>query len=57
MECPLLIVATKGSQYEKVIGNMEEVRSRVVGMSLLIATEGDENIQIRSHCDDVILRA
>ncbi len=48
---PVVIVATKGSQYEKVIGNMEEVRSRG-GHVIAVATEGDSEIQ--SHCDDVI---
>ena len=48
---PVVIVATKGSQYEKVIGNMEEVRSRG-GHIIAVATEGDTVIQ--NHCDDVI---
>ena len=48
---PVVIVATKGSQYEKVIGNMEEVRSRG-GHIIAVATEGDTAIQ--KHCDDVI---
>ena len=48
---PVVVVATMGSQYEKVIGNMEEVRSRG-GHVIAIATEGDENIQ--QHCNDVI---
>jgi glucosamine--fructose-6-phosphate aminotransferase (isomerizing) len=47
---PVVIVATKGSQYEKVIGNMEEVRSRG-GHVIAVATEGDDAIQ--NHCDDV----
>lgn len=47
---PVVIVATRGSQYEKVIGNMEEVRSRG-GHVIAVATEGDENI--KNHCDDV----
>lgn len=47
---PVVIVATKGSQYEKVIGNMEEVRSRG-GHVIAVATKGDE--EIRNHCDDV----
>ena len=47
---PVVIVATKGSQYEKVIGNMEEVRSRG-GHVIAVATEGDSEIQM--HCDDV----
>ncbi len=48
---PVVIVATKGSQYEKVIGNMEEVRSRG-GHVIAIATEGDKDIM--RHCEDVI---
>lgn len=48
---PVVVVATKGSQYEKIIGNMEEVRSRG-GHVIAIATEGDKNIQ--KHCNDVI---
>ena len=47
---PVVILATRDSQYEKVIGNMEEVRSRG-GHVIAVATEGDE--EIRSHCDDV----
>ena len=47
---PVVIVATKGSQYEKVIGNMEEVRSRG-GHVIAVATEGDTAIV--EHCDDV----
>ncbi len=47
---PVVIVATKGSQYEKVIGNMEEVRSRG-GHVIAVATEGDT--AILEHCDDV----
>ena len=47
---PVVFVATRGSQYEKVIGNMEEVKSRG-GHVIAVATQGDE--QIKSHCDDV----
>ena len=47
---PVVIVATRGSQYEKVIGNMEEVRSRG-GHVIAVATEGDTAIV--EHCDDV----
>ncbi|HIA71350.1 MAG TPA: glutamine--fructose-6-phosphate transaminase (isomerizing) [Phycisphaerales bacterium] len=47
---PVVIVATRGSQYEKVIGNMEEVRSRG-GHVIAVATEGDTSIV--EHCDDV----
>ncbi|MBL4701351.1 MAG: glutamine--fructose-6-phosphate transaminase (isomerizing) [Phycisphaeraceae bacterium] len=40
---PVVFVATKGSQYEKVISNIEEVRARG-GRILAVATEGDDNI-------------
>jgi glucosamine--fructose-6-phosphate aminotransferase (isomerizing) len=47
---PVVVVATRGSQYKKVIGNMEEVRSRG-GRVLAVATEGDAEIE--RHCDEV----
>lgn len=47
---PVVVVATRGSQYEKIIGNMEEVRSRG-GHVIAVGTEGDKDI--RKHCDDV----
>ena len=47
---PVVFIATRGSQYEKVIGNIEEVKSRG-GHVIAVATEGDTNIA--SHCDDV----
>ena len=47
---PVVVVATRGSQYEKIIGNMEEVRSRG-GHVIAVGTEGDEDIL--KHCDDV----
>ena len=47
---PVVVVATRGSQYHKVISNMEEVRSRG-GRVIAVATEGDE--EILRHCDEV----
>ncbi|MFK7960736.1 MAG: glutamine--fructose-6-phosphate transaminase (isomerizing) [Phycisphaerales bacterium] len=47
---PVVFVATRGSQYEKVISNIEEVRSRG-GHVIAVATEGDE--QIRALCEEV----
>jgi len=41
---PVVFVATRGSQYEKVISNIEEVRSRG-GHVIAVATEGDEEIR------------
>ncbi len=40
---PVVFVATQGSQYDKVISNIEEVRARG-GRILAVATEGDTEI-------------
>lgn len=48
---PCVFVAPKGSQHDKVIGNMQEVRARG-GRVIAIATEGDE--EIVSHADEII---
>ncbi|TVQ54096.1 MAG: glutamine--fructose-6-phosphate transaminase (isomerizing) [Phycisphaerales bacterium] len=47
---PVVFVATKNSQYEKVISNIEEVRSRG-GHILAVATEGDD--EIGRLCEEV----
>ncbi len=41
---PAVFIATLGSHYEKIISNIEEVRARG-GKTIVIATEGDENIK------------
>jgi len=41
---PVVFVATKGSQYDKVISNIEEVKARG-GRVLAVATEGDAQIE------------
>ena len=41
---PAVFIATRGSQYDKVIGNIEEVRSRG-GHVIAVATRGDEDIR------------
>jgi glutamine---fructose-6-phosphate transaminase (isomerizing) len=43
-EMPVVFLATRGVQYEKIIGNIEEVRSRG-GRVIAIATEGDRRIE------------
>jgi glucosamine--fructose-6-phosphate aminotransferase (isomerizing) len=48
---PVVFIATQGSQYEKVISNIEEVRARG-GRIIAVATEGDANI--RRYSDHVI---
>jgi len=46
---PVVFIATRGRQYEKVLGNIEEVRSRG-GKILAVATEGDtEIIELAEH--------
>ncbi|MCB9497638.1 MAG: glutamine--fructose-6-phosphate transaminase (isomerizing) [Fibrobacteria bacterium] len=45
---PCVFVAPKGSQHDKVIGNMQEVRARG-GRVIAIATEGDEAIVPHAH--------
>ena len=47
---PVVFIATRGSQYDKVISNIEEVRARG-GRIVAVATEGDE--QIESYADFV----
>ncbi|MCH2132520.1 MAG: glutamine--fructose-6-phosphate transaminase (isomerizing) [Phycisphaerales bacterium] len=47
---PVVVVATRSSQYEKVLSNIEEVRSRG-GHVIAVATEGDDSI--RNICEDV----
>ncbi|MHC4271416.1 MAG: glutamine--fructose-6-phosphate transaminase (isomerizing), partial [Planctomycetota bacterium] len=41
---PAVFIATAGPQYDKIIGNIQEVRARG-GKIIVVATEGDENIK------------
>ena len=41
---PAVFIATAGPQYEKIMGNIAEVRARG-GKTIIVATEGDENIK------------
>jgi glucosamine--fructose-6-phosphate aminotransferase (isomerizing) len=47
---PAVFIATRNSQYRKVLSNIEEVKSRGARV-IAVATEGDEEIQ--SLADDV----
>lgn len=42
-DMPVVFIATRGSQYEKVVSNIEEVLARS-GRVIAVATEGDEDI-------------
>jgi len=48
---PAVFIATAGPQYDKIIGNIAEVRARG-GQTIVVATEGDENI--KQHADHLI---
>ncbi len=48
---PVVFLATRGLQYEKVISNIEEVRARG-GVVIAVATEGDDHI--RRYSDHVV---
>ena len=50
-DMPAVFIATKGPQYDKIMGNIEEVRARG-GRTIVVATEGDE--QIKPHADHLI---
>jgi glucosamine--fructose-6-phosphate aminotransferase (isomerizing) len=50
-EMPAVFIATAGPQYDKIMGNIEEVRARG-GKIIVVATEGDENI--KQHADHLI---
>jgi len=47
---PVVFIATRGSQYNKVLSNIEEVRARG-GTVIAVATEGDQDIY--QHADAV----
>src|SRR5438045_6762661 len=48
---PVVFIATQGTQYDKIISNIEEVRARG-GRIIAVATEGDAGI--RRYSDHVI---
>jgi glutamine---fructose-6-phosphate transaminase (isomerizing) len=48
---PAVFIATAGPQYDKIMGNIAEVRARG-GKTIVVATEGDENI--KKHADHLI---
>lgn len=50
-QMPVFVIATKGTSYEKVVSNIQEVKARK-GKIIAIVTEGDE--QVRDIADHVI---
>ena len=47
---PVVFIATRGAQYDKVLSNIQEVRTRG-GRVIAVATEGDT--EIKNHAEDV----
>ncbi len=50
-EVPVVVVATQGHTYEKVVSNIQEVRARGAEV-IAVATSGDEDI--RNHAEHVL---
>jgi glutamine---fructose-6-phosphate transaminase (isomerizing) len=50
-DTPVVVVATDGDVYDKIVSNIQEVRARGAQV-IAIATDGNEDIQ--HHADDVI---
>ncbi len=48
---PAVFIATAGPQYDKIIGNISEVRARG-GKTIIVATEGND--EIKQHADYLI---
>ncbi len=48
---PVVVIATKGKGYDKVLSNLAEVRARE-GHVIAVATKGDDSI--KAHCQDVL---
>jgi len=50
-DMPAVFIATSGPQYDKIMGNIEEVRARG-GKTIVVATQGDKNI--KQYADHLI---
>ncbi|MEQ1732131.1 MAG: glutamine--fructose-6-phosphate transaminase (isomerizing) [Bacteroidia bacterium] len=50
-EMPVVVIATKGANYEKVVSNIQEVKARK-GIIIAVVTEGDEHA---AHLADYII--
>jgi len=50
-EVPVVVIATQGHTYEKVVSNIQEVRARGAQV-IVVATAGDE--EIRQHAEHVL---
>ena len=50
-QMPVVVIATKGASYEKVVSNIQEVKARK-GVVIAVVTEGDE--QVKEMADHII---
>jgi glutamine---fructose-6-phosphate transaminase (isomerizing) len=50
---PVFVIATKGTSYEKVVSNIQEVKARK-GKIIAIVTEGDKTVkEMADHCIEI----
>ena len=52
-QMPVIVIATKKGHYEKVVSNIQEIKSRK-GKIIAIVTEGDEEVKsLADHCIEI----
>ena len=52
-DMPVVVIATKGANYEKVLSNIQEVKARK-GSIIAVVTEGDKDVkEIADHCIEI----
>lgn len=52
-DMPVVVIATKGANYEKVVSNIQEVKARK-GKIIAVVTEGDTEVKsIADHCIEI----
>ena len=50
---PVIVIATKKGHYEKVVSNIQEIKSRK-GKIIAVVTEGDEEVKsLADHCIEI----
>jgi glucosamine--fructose-6-phosphate aminotransferase (isomerizing) len=50
---PVIVIATKKGHYEKVVSNIQEIKSRK-GKIIAVVTQGDEEVKsLADHCIEI----
>jgi glucosamine--fructose-6-phosphate aminotransferase (isomerizing) len=49
---PVVVIATKGANFEKVVSNIQEVKARK-GRIIAIVTEGDKEVRTTDHVIEI----